>query len=453
MPGKYIGIKSHPAVDGVLTEIDSIKTKKFKELPKQVSKKGSAFWMSGNEKTLLIRTRQGGVNHLKIGVRYNTDYFDHCLLYIGEAIGRMEQLEADKKIADSKQVINQEYEITLLDDDAVNAFFGHYTKQFIQKEPPVKIFEIDDYVKWGTPLREGKIIAFTGTHNDALIKSSNGGYTQVRPKRLEHAEKPIKVGDYVKSNGGAKFEGTVIELYTSYAGNHMANIDLHNKHYERCLASNLEHATKPDDDCIAVGDCVKILCNPWGAKQHNKYGKVIGIEWSTICNKTLYNMDVNGYTGYNLSIEKIRKVKKVPAKKDGCKIGVGDMVHTTVEYTQEFFEHVTGRVTKVDTCGGCVCYAVYNSDTDKLRFIAPKHLRKCPDKPKRAICVGDTVRTTEGFAIKYDRKYHSPIKGLVTSIDRMLPGEIDFDIHITTCCGEKKAYCSKWLELIEPRGK
>ena len=395
MPGKYIGIKSHPVVDGVLTEIDSIKAKKFKELPKQVSKKGSAFWMSRNEKTLQIRNRQGVVNHLKIGVKYNTDYFEHCLLYIGEAIGRMEQLEADKKVADTKQVIHQEYEITLPDADAVNAFVEYYTKQ-------------------------------------------------------APCEKPIKVGDYVKLKNGIA-EGIVKDLY--YSGNKMAKIEPPNGSCVQAWVEDMEHATKPDDDCIAVGDCVKILCNPWGAKQHNKYGKVIGIEWSTICNKTLYNMDVNGYTGYNLSIEKIRKVKKVPAKKDGCKIGVGDMVHTTVEYTQEFFEHVTGRVTKVDTCGGCVCYAVYNSDTDKLRFIAPKHLRKCPDKPKRAICVGDTVRTTEGFAIKYDRKYHSPIKGLVTSIDRMLPGEIDFDIHITTCCGEKKAYCSKWLELIEPRGK
>ena len=293
MPGKYIGIKSHPVVDGVLTEIDSIKTKKFKELPKQISKKGSAFWMAGNEKTLLIRTRQGAVNRLKIGGKYNTDYFDHCLLYIGEAIGRMEQLEADKKLADAKQEVYQTYEITLPDADAVNAFVEYYTKQapcekpihtgigfdFIEElkaykynpkthnkgKPPVKIFEIDDYVKWGTPLRAGKIIAFTVTHNDALIKSSNGDYSQVRLERLEHAEKPIKVGDYVKTTKEfnckypiSECSGEVIDINNYSVLSDILTILTGCGKSHRINKDNLEHADKPKPKrAICVGDTVR----------------------------------------------------------------------------------------------------------------------------------------------------------------------------------------------------
>ena len=318
MPGKYIGIKSHPVVEGVLTEIDLIKAKKFKELPKQVSKKGSAFWMSRNEKTLLIRTRQGVVNSLKIGGKYNTDYFEHCLLYIGEAIGRMEQLEAEKKLADAKPMFqgwNDGFKLfERLDmfahipsgalkyvvdstpcEKPIHMGIGfdfleelkaykYNPKTHHKGKPLVKMFEIDDYVKWGTPLREGEIVAFIGTRNDAIIKSSNGDYIQVRLKRLEHAEKPIKVGDYVKTNemfeslsiynNFKRIEGTVLKLEDNWnsKGNTLATVCVDGKTGETDQISTgfLEHADKPDDDCIAVGDTVRTTeeynCDPRGRK-------------------------------------------------------------------------------------------------------------------------------------------------------------------------------------------
>ena len=480
MPGKYIGITSHPVVDGVLTGIDSIKAKKFKELPKQVSKKGSAFWMSRNEKTLLIRTRQGVVNRLKIGGKYNTDYFDLCLLYLGEAIGRMEQLEADKKVAPIGIVYaiagNKIKAGDLVSTSPTGEITGvasvpcekpihmgigfdfleelkaykYNPKTHPKGNSSVKVFEIDkskmfkidDYVKWGTPLREGEIVAFIGTRNDAIIKSSNGDYTQVRLKHLEHAEKPIKVGDYVKTNemfeslsiynNFKRIEGTVLKLEDNWnsKGNTLATVCVDGK-TDKISTGFLEHADKPDDDCIAVGDCVEV---------EYQYGRCdIGIVRGVYVSHSGTRVCDIKVEGIGIRKRNTLGLKKIPAKKDDCKIEVGDIVR------HGLLTHLKGDVKEVRNRHVIV---IVNGCEYTWEFYQCELVCKKP-KPKRAICVGDTVRTTEEY--NNDPRGKPLCKGRVLCITDT--DQDGLDIVEVGVCDCERTISTKWLEHVEPNRK